>query len=226
MRVLIIEDEVSVSSFIKKGLEETGFQVYAAYDGSTGLSMALQTEVDVILLDVVLPGINGVELCKKLRSEHKISTPILMLTALGSTEDIVKGLESGADDYLTKPMKFRELSARIKALMRRKTSVDNNKWHIDDLEVNQDSMQVKRANKEINLTAKEFNLLKYFLMNKDKVVSRVDILENVWDVNFDLGTNVVDVYVNYLRNKIDKGFEQKLIHTVVGMGYILKDQSN
>lgn len=224
MKILVIEDEQSVSSFIRKGLEEQGYEVTAAYDGTMGLRAVFQQRFDLIILDIILPGMNGLEVCKKLREEGGTSVPILMLTALGATEDIVTGLDAGADDYLRKPFKFKELLARVRALTRRKTlSVATKQLQVADLEMDLDRKLVSRGDKPVKLTAKEFNLLEYLIRNKGRVVSRVDILENVWEVNFDLGTNVIDVYVNYLRNKIDKNYSPKLIHTVVGMGYVLKE---
>ena len=225
MKILVIEDEQNVSSFIRKGLEEQGYEVTQAFDGTTGLRAVVQKKFDLIILDIILPGMNGLEVCKKLRENEDTYTPILMLTALGDTDDVVMGLDAGADDYLTKPFKFKELLARIKALTRRKKLSDAVKTlKVADLEMDIDSKQVTRGGQPIKLTAKEFNLLKYLINNKGRVVSRTDILENVWEVNFDMGTNVIDVYVNYLRNKIDKNFSPKLIHTVVGMGYVLKEK--
>lgn len=224
MKILVIEDEQSVSSFIRKGLEEQGYEVTQAFDGSTGLRAAAQDRFDLLILDLILPGINGIEVCKKLREGGETAVPILMLTALGATEDIVAGLDAGADDYLAKPFKFKELLARVRALTRRKSlSTATKQLQVADLEVDLDRKAVSRGDKPIKLTAKEFNLLEYLIRNKGRVVSRVDILENVWEVNFDMGTNVIDVYVSYLRNKIDKNFSPKLIHTVVGMGYVLKE---
>lgn len=224
MKILVIEDEQSVSSFIRKGLEEQGYEVTAAYDGMMGFRSAFGQRFDLIILDIILPGMNGLEVCKKLREEGETSVPILMLTALGATEDVVTGLDAGADDYLKKPFKFKELLARVRALTRRKTlSTATKQLMVADLEMDLDRKMVSRGNKPVKLTAKEFNLLEYLIRNKGRVVSRVDILENVWEVNFDLGTNVIDVYVNYLRNKIDKNYSPKLIHTVVGMGYVLKE---
>ncbi|MCU0396882.1 MAG: response regulator transcription factor [Cyclobacteriaceae bacterium] len=222
MKVLLIEDEQRVASFIRKGLEENGIKVLQAFDGVTGLTMALSDAFDVIILDVVMPGMNGLELCAKLRLEHKDQTPVLMLTALGTTDDIVDGLTVGADDYLTKPFKFRELLARVQALARRK-SIVSKVLTVNDLKLDLDAKEVFRGDKKIELTAREFRLLEYLLQNKNKVVSRTDILENVWDINHDLGTNVVDVYINYLRKKIDHDFPYPLIKTVVGMGYTIKD---
>lgn len=226
MKILLIEDELSVSSFIKRGLEEQGNSVLQAFDGTTGLKFAFQEEYDVIILDLVMPGMNGLEVCDQLKNKSGVNTPILMLTALGSTDDIVIGLETGADDYLAKPFKFKELLARINALVRRGTRSDKNSdlvLKVQDLSMNLKSKEVYRGNTEIILTAREFGLLEYLLKNKNRVVSRTDILENVWEVNFDLGTNVIDVYVNYLRKKIEHGFSSKIIKTVIGMGYVIKE---
>lgn len=225
MKILIVEDEPKVASFIKKGLEEQSYLVDQAFDGTIGKSMALSTSYDIIILDVNLPGINGFDLSKILR-ENKIKTPILMLTALGTTDDKLAGFDSGADDYLVKPFEFRELLARIKALNKRSTNSQGitNILKVSDLELNLDEKVARRGEQKIDLTAKEFSLLEYFIRNKGKVVSRVDIAEKVWEINFDTGTNVIDVYVNFLRKKVDKDFPKKLIHTVVGMGYILKDE--
>lgn len=221
MKVLLIEDEQRVASFIRKGLEEHNIQVVQAFDGATGLNLALGDTYDVIVLDIVMPGMNGLELCKKLRDEND-QTPVLMLTALGTTDDIVNGLTTGADDYLTKPFKFRELLARLFALSRRKTVV-NKILTVEDLQMDTKAMEVYRSGKRIELTAREFRLLEYLLLHKNQVVSKTYILENVWDINHDLGTNVVEVYINYLRKKIDHDFPVPLIKTVVGMGYTIKD---
>jgi two-component system, OmpR family, copper resistance phosphate regulon response regulator CusR len=222
MKILVIEDEQSVASFLKKGLEEQSYIADVAHDGIAGLQMALQNQYDAILLDVVLPHINGLQLCAQIRKQSNV--PILMLTALGTTSNIVTGLDAGADDYLTKPFKFEELLARIRALVRRKN--DSNAepdFSVANLHVDYRTRQVDRDGKAIKLTAREFHLLQFFIRNYGIVMSRSDIAENVWDGSFDAGTNVVDVYVNYLRNKIDKNFSPKLIHTVYGMGYIFKD---
>lgn len=225
MKILIVEDEPAISNFIKKGLEENGFEVSQALDGETGLQLAAETEYQVVVLDLILPGINGLEFIKKLRNELNSHVPVLMLTALTATDDVVTGLDAGADDYLGKPFKFKELLARIRALGRRSGSIlsNVNVLRVADLEVDLDKKTVKRGNAEIRLTPKEFFLLEYLMANKNRVVSRTEILENVWEIQFDLGTNVVDVYMNYLRNKVDKPFKEKLIHTVVGMGYVLKE---
>ena len=216
-----------MAAFISQGLQESGYKVFVAYDGANGLELLMQKEIDLVVLDIILPGfLDGREVARKIRRIGYSNLPIIMLTALGTTENIVQGLDSGADDYLVKPFKFKELLARIRALTRTKSFVENNnqKLTIADLELDRDAKIVKRAGGEIKLTSTEFRLLEYLLINKRRVLSRVDILENVWDINFNLGTNVVDVYVNYLRNKIDKKFEPKLIHTVVGMGYVLRKE--
>ncbi len=226
MKILVVEDEQNVSSFIKRGLEEQGHQVTQAFDGLTGLKLAKDDEFDINILDVVMPGMNGIDLCDELKNKYYITSPILMLTALGSTEDIVIGLETGADDYLTKPFKFKELLARINALSRRGNENEKSTksmLQVKDLEMNLNSKEVFRNGKEIELTAREFRLLEYLLINKNRVVSRTALLENVWEIDFDLGTNIIDVYISYLRNKIDRDYPLKIIKTVVGMGYIIKD---
>lgn len=228
-KIALVEDEAHVVSFIKKGLTEEGFEVSVAFDGKTGLNLIQNNSFDLIVLDIMLPEMNGLEVCKEFRKTDE-NTPILFLTALGTSENIVLGLESGADDYLVKPFKFIELVARIKTLMRRVGNVsksededESNIFRIDDLELNDYTKTVTRNGEVISLTTTEYRLLLYFLKNKKKVLSRVDILEEVWGVNFDMGTNVVDVYVNYLRKKLDTNYDKKLIHTVIGMGYVLKD---
>ena len=224
MNILLIEDEINVSGFIKKGLEDQLHNVMVAYDGETGLEIAAQETFDLIILDVILPQLNGWEVCNKLRNELKISTPVLMLTALSSTENVIRGLNEGADDYLSKPFKMEELVARLHALHRRHKGVMVEKLRLTfaDVEIDLDAHEAYRAGEKISLTAQEFKLLRYFMENSGKVLTRMQIMQHVWGVDFDLGTNVVDVYVNYLRKKIDKNYEPKLIHTVVGTGYILK----
>ena len=223
MNILLIEDEVNVSAFIKKGLEEESFHVDVAFDGYTGKKLALLEAYDLILLDLILPHINGLEVCRMLR-EEKILTPILMLTALGSTDNIVTGLKTGADDYLIKPFKFKELLARIDALIRRNQNrIINPVFKSAGLELNDSTKEVKRNGHVIKLTAREFSLLQYFMSNMGYVKSRMQIMESVWGNSYYNNSNVVDVYVNYLRNKIDKDFSSKLIHTVTGMGYIFKE---
>ena len=227
--VLVIEDERNVAAFIKKGLTEEGYEVFIAYDGTTGLNLLSQKDIDIIILDIILPGLSGLEVAKKIRMNGYSKLPIIMLTALGTTENVVKGLDSGADDYLVKPFKFKELLARIRALSRRKNlsvTDDVSILSIAGLEMDRTAKMVKREGIEIKLTSTEYRLLEYFMINKNRVLSRIDILESVWDISFNMGTNVVDVYVNYLRNKIDKNFQPKLIQTVIGMGYIMKDDLN
>jgi two-component system copper resistance phosphate regulon response regulator CusR len=222
MKILLVEDEQKVASFIKKGLEEQTYIVDQAFDGLMGKKLALNYKYDLIIMDVILPGISGIKLCKEVRKVDK-KVPILLLTALGTTEDKVEGLDAGADDYLTKPFKFQELLARIRALARRKNNpITSEIFSIADLEMNTTAKTVKRNGQLINLTAREFFLLEFFLKNIGRVLSRAEIAENIWEISFDTGTNIVDVYINYLRNKIDKGFSPKLIHTVIGMGYVLK----
>ncbi len=225
MKVLIIEDEKKVAAFIQKGLEELSHQSEIAYDGLNGIKLAISENFDVIILDINLPIINGFEVCKEIRKTHQ-NIPILMLTALSSTEDKLMGFDSGADDYLSKPFEFKELIARLKSLTKRSKGFNevNNLLKFADLEMNLESKIVKRSSTKIDLTAKEFALLEYFLKNKNKVVSRAEIAENVWDISFDTGTNVIDVYVNFLRKKIDKEFTPKLIHSKIGMGYILTQE--
>ena len=221
--ILIVEDEVNVSSFLKRGIEEAGHNVIVAFDGAMGLSLACSNELDLILLDVVLPQMNGFEVCLRYRKEMGYTVPILMLTALGSTDEIVKGLEAGADDYMVKPFKFKELLARINVLQRRKTNMfTSKKYQFEDLILDTDSKEVIRGERTIVLTSKEYRLLEFFMSNANRVLSRTTILENVWDGNVDVNTNIVEVYVNYLRNKIDKDSEIKLFHTVIGMGYVFK----
>lgn len=223
VRTLLIEDEAAVAVMINKGLSESGYSVTVAPDGHIGLDMALNNHFDIIILDIMLPGINGLELCKKLR-RNEVTTPILMLTALDSTENIVSGLDNGADDYMTKPFKFPELEARLRNLARRNSSSvkPSDLVQAGDLVMNTAAKSVHRDGQEISLTATEYRLLEFMLRNKGKVLSRIELLENVWSINFNMGTNVVDVYVNYLRKKIDKNNPVKLIHTVTGMGYIIK----
>jgi len=226
MNILVIEDELSVSSFIKRGLEEQNHQVMQAFDGESGLKLATQYDFSVIICDIVMPVMNGIEVCKLLKNQYKSTTPILLLTALGTTDDIVLGLESGADDYLTKPFKFKELLARINALSRRfnnNSTVDVEMLSVKELTLNLNTKEVYWGSNLVKLTSREFKLLEFLLNNKNRVVSRIEILENVWEVDFDLGTNVIDVYINYLRKKVEKPFDIKIIETVIGMGYIIKE---
>ncbi|GAB3273253.1 response regulator transcription factor [Larkinella harenae] len=225
MKILVVEDEPKLASFVKKGLEEQSFEVDIAYDGHIGRNMAMGNNYDVIVLDVNVPKMNGYDLAKFLRSEN-VKTPILMLTAMGSLDNKVAGFEAGADDYLVKPFEFRELLARLRALSKRviDTSLQANTLKVADLELDLNEKIARRGGKRIELTAKEFALLEYLMRNRSRVVSRIDIAEKVWDIHFDTGTNVIDVYVNFLRKKVDKDFPVKLIHTVIGMGYMLKEE--
>ena len=224
VKILIIEDEPKVVAFLKKGLEEQGFDISFAYDGQLGERLALREDFDMIILDVIIPQVNGIELCRRIREKNE-QVPILMLTALGTTEDKVSGFDAGADDYLVKPFEFRELLARIKALTKRSSAVvqSSHTLRVADLEIDLDRKNARRAGNTIELTAKEFSLLEYLMRNAGRVVSRTDISEKVWDITFDTGTNVVDVYVNILRKKIEKGYDSKLIHTRIGMGYIFEE---
>jgi DNA-binding response OmpR family regulator len=224
MNILIIEDDQRIAQLIQRGLEEQGFATTLAYDGLSGKKLALQNNYDLIITDIILPKIDGLDLCKQIR-ENRLDTPIIMLTALGTTDDKVEGFDAGADDYLVKPFEMRELLVRIRALLKRHNKTANNSGNIlkyADLEMNLHTKIVKRNGIEINLTPKEFNLLEYMLQNPERVLSREEIAEKVWKIHFDTGTNFIDVYINYLRKKIDKGFDKKLIHTKSGMGFILK----
>lgn len=223
MKILLVEDERKTIQFLKKGLEENGYEVDSAEDGATGRNLAFRNTYNLIITDIIMPELNGRELCRELR-KAKIETPILMLTALGETDDVVEGLDSGADDYLSKPFEFKELLARIRSLTKRQpTPVNENLLRFADLVMEVHSKSVVRAGRKIDLTSKEFSLLEYFLRNRGRVIPRAELSKHVWNVDFDTGTNMVEVYVNYLRKKIDKDFENKLIHTQFGMGYILKE---
>ena len=221
MRILIVEDEKKVAAFIKKGLEEETYAVDIASDGEEGLHLGEQNPYDLIILDLMLPKINGLNILSHLRAK-KIETPILLLTAKDSVEDKVEGLNQGADDYLTKPFAFSELLARIRVLLRRGKAETKTTLKIADLTLDLVSHKVNRGNEEIELTGKEYSLLEYFMRNQEKVLTRTMIAEHVWDYNFDTFTNVIDVYVNHLRKKIDKNFPAKLLHTLRGVGYVMK----
>jgi heavy metal response regulator len=221
MRILVVEDEKKVASFIKKGLEEEHYAVDTAPDGENGLYLAELNTYDLMVLDLMLPKINGLELLRRVRQKGN-NVPILVLTAKDSVDDIVKGLDAGCDDYLTKPFAFSELLARIRALLRRERVEKEPVLKVGDLTLAVTTHKVMREGKEIELTSKEYALLEYFMRNPDKVLTRTMISEHVWDYHFDSMTNVIDVYVNYLRKKIDKDFEPKLIHTMRGIGYMMK----
>ena len=225
--ILIVEDEQKIADTLKLGLTENGYHVDVAYDGTIGLKLFEAYTFNLVVVDINLPGINGYELCRRIRAKN-VHVPVILLTALSSLDDKIEGYDSGADDYIIKPFEFKELIMKIRVLLKRTTHQNipiGNVLKAGDLEMNLDSKEVKRNNVIIQLTAKEFQLLEYLLRNKNKVVSRADLAINVWDIDFDTNTNVIDVYINYVRNKVDKNFEQKLIQTQVGMGYILKDKA-
>lgn len=225
MNILLVEDEAKVSDFIKRGLEEQSYNVISAYDGKMGIRLALENDFQLVILDGILPEINGFDVCKQIR-QFKKELPILMLSALGTVKDKVLGLENGADDYLTKPFHFEELLARVRALDRRRQNIlPGTVYRVADLEIDSFKKTVTRGDKLIMLTVKEYTLLETLVYNKNRVLSRTYIAESVWGINFDRGTNLIDVYINYLRAKIDKGYSQQLIQTVVGMGYMISDQT-
>lgn len=223
-KILLIEDEINIASFIERGLSEAGYTVDLCTDGHYGWERLKANDADLIILDLIIPGIGGLELCKRYRDLLGYKVPVLMLTALGSMDDIVNGLNAGADDYLVKPFRFPELAARVNALLRRHSHESPTTLSFSDLTLDLNTKTAHRGKQEFPLTVKEFRLLEYFLQNPNIVLSRMQLLEHVWDIKFDTNTNVVDVYVNFLRNKIDKNFSNKLIHTVIGMGYILKPE--
>jgi DNA-binding response OmpR family regulator len=225
-RILIVEDEKKIADSVRLGLNEFGFHVEVAYDGTIGYHLFCARDFNLVILDINLPGMNGYELCKAIRSQNQ-HIPILMLTSMIALKDKIEGYDAGADDYMIKPFEFKELLLKIRSLLKRTMNQSlpvGNLLRASDLEMNLDSKEVTRGDKIIILTAKEFQLLEYLLRNKNRLVSRADIAINVWDVDFETNTNIIDVYISYLRNKIDKEFEHKLIQTHVGMGYILKER--
>ena len=226
-QILLIEDEQRIAELIKRGLEEQGFDITVAYDGLMGEKLAILNNYDLVITDIILPNINGIELCKLIKS-IKPDMPIIMLTALGTTDDKVEGFDAGADDYLVKPFELRELYVRIRVLLKRLNNKPNAQGFIlkyADIEFNLHTKIVKRNGKEIQLTPKEMKLLEYMMQNTERVLSRVEIAEKVWETTFDTGTNFIDVYINYLRKKIDKDFDTKLIHTKPGLGFIFKQDT-
>jgi two-component system copper resistance phosphate regulon response regulator CusR len=225
IKILLIEDEPKTVQSLKQGLEENNYAVSIAYDGNMGKQLALAHTYQLIVSDIIIPGINGLDLCRELRAQG-IQTPILMLTALSTTDDKLNGFEAGADDYLPKPFDFKEFLARVKALIKRsnQTILDAQILKFADLEMDLNSSLVSRAGQMIHLTSKEFQLLEYFLRNQEKVISKAEIAENIWEVEDENSSNLIEVYVNYLRKKVDKGFSSKLIHTQFGMGYILRQE--
>ncbi len=226
IKILLIEDERKIADTLSKGLKEHSYHVVTAYDGKIGLRLFESALFNLIITDINLPGMNGYELCKIIRSRNQ-HIPVIMLTALNTTDDKIEGFDAGADDYLVKPFEFKELLVRIRALLKRTMNQQlptGNILKVGDLELNVDSKEITRNGRHIQLTAKEFQLLEYLMRNRNRVVSRADIAEKVWELDFDTKTNVIDVYVNFLRKKVDRGFEGKLIHTQVGMGYIMKEK--
>ncbi len=221
MRVLVIEDETKVGSFIKRALEEENYAVDLCTDGARGLELGLSASYDLIVVDLMIPEIPGLDVIRRLRGE-KVAAPILILTAMSQTDQKVKGLDAGADDYLTKPFAIDELLARVRALLRRGSAEAPSVLQVDDLILNPATREVTRGGQRLDLTAKEYALLEYFMRNVGRVLTRPMIAEHVWNLDFDTFTNVIDVYVNYLRNKVDKGRPRKLIQTVRGSGYVLK----
>ena len=222
MRILVVEDEKKVAGFIKKGLEEETYAVDVAYDGEDGLHLGVEGQYDLIILDIMLPKIDGLEVLSQLRDQGS-DAPILLLTAKDAVDDRVAGLNKGADDYLTKPFAFSELLARVRVLLRRGKAEVKTTLQISDLTLDLVSHKVNRGGDEIELTGKEYSLLEYFMRNQEKVLTRTMIAEHVWDYNFDTFTNVIDVYINHLRKKIDKDRQSKLLHTLRGVGYIMKE---
>ncbi|MBB6239027.1 DNA-binding response OmpR family regulator [Pedobacter sp. AK013] len=224
LKIGIAEDDPKIAELLKSALEENDYQVLTVANGTDALELFLEQNFNLFIIDVMMPGLNGIQLCKHIR-KNTVQTPILMLTAMGTIDDKVTGLEAGADDYLVKPFHLKELLARVAALLRRQPAVTtqtDSKLYFEDLVLDTYSKEVSRAGKTIELSAKEFILLELFMHNPNRLLSRQFIAEQAWDISFETGTNVIDVYINFLRKKIEKGFERKLIHTKINMGYILK----
>ncbi|MDG5799293.1 response regulator transcription factor [Marinilabiliaceae bacterium ANBcel2] len=225
-KVLIIEDDSRIAQLVKRGLEDRGYSVDLAYDGNMGRKLGLRGSYGLIIIDVILPGMNGIEVCQEIKKSNS-SIPIIMLTALGTADDKVEGFDAGADDYLVKPFDFRELEVRIRNLIKlfsNKEFTSNSVIEYEGVVLDANLKSITREGKSLSLTPKEYNLLEYMLRNRERVLSRKEIAENVWDTHFDTGTNFIDVYINYLRKKVDKEFHSKLIHTRPGMGFILKKE--
>ena len=222
-KILLVEDEVNIASFIERGLQEFGHEVSVSYDGMAGWELLQKENFQLLILDIIMPRMNGLQLCRQYRQLYGYQSPVVMLTALGTTDDIVNGLDAGADDYLVKPFSFQELEARIKALLRRiGTETATASLRCGDLSLDPTSHRAFRNGTPIDLTVKEYRLLEYFILNQGTALNRLTLLKHVWDKDFDTNTNVVDVYVNYIRSKIDKDFDHKLIRTVVGIGYMME----
>lgn len=225
-QILVVEDEPTIANALRRFLTDEGYLVEVAFDGETGLDLIQQSDPDLIILDVILPKVNGLDICREIRASNLKEVPILMITALGTSDNVIKGLDAGADDYVTKPFKMREVAARVRALLRRSKNNGTSPGSVlqlGDLQLNKDTRKAVRNGLEITLTATEYRLLECFMNNPRRVLSRMDLLDSVWGVNYRMDTNVVDVYVNFLRKKVDKPFGSRLIHTVVGMGYVLKE---
>lgn len=225
MRLLIVDDETKIADSLKQGFEQEGYAVDVSYDGIEGLDFASSNIYDLIILDIMLPGVDGIEICNKLRN-NRILTPIIMLTARGEIDDKVNGLNVGADDYLSKPFSFNELLARVKALLRRPSSLINNELSCGDLQINLDTYEVHRGKKKVQLTKKEFSLLEYLIRNQGQILTKEKIIEHVWNFDSDILLNTVEVYIGYLRNKIDKPFKSNYLKTVRGFGYLLQNKKD
>ena len=221
-KIILVEDEINIASFIERGLREFGHEVSVVYDGNAGWELLQNESFDLLILDIIMPGMNGLELCRMYRQRFGYHSPVVMLTALGTTDDIVKGLDAGADDYLVKPFAFEELLARIRVLLRKPKEAPQTVCKLDDLEVHLDTHQVLRAGHEIKLSGKEFALLRYLIQNTGIVLSRDRLEQHLWNYDYAGSSNVIDVYIRYLRKKIDEGSQTKLIHTVRGAGYVMR----
>ena len=226
-KILLVEDEINIASFIERGLQEFGHEVRVANDGQAGWELVRQEDFQLLILDIIMPKMNGLQLCKQYRQAYGYQSPVIMLTALGTTDDIVNGLDAGADDYMVKPFDFRELNARIKVLLKRnteQTAPEPEQLTYANLRIDLRQHEVFRGQTPVRLSPKEYNLLVYMTQHAERVISRMEIAENVWNTHFDTGTNFIDVYINYLRKKIDRDFEPKLIHTKPGVGFIFTDK--
>ena len=224
-KIILVEDEINIASFIERGLREFGHEVSVVYDGNAGWELLQNESFDLLILDIIMPGMNGLELCRMYRQRFGYHSPVVMLTALGTTDDIVKGLDAGADDYLVKPFAFDELLARLRVMIRRTSDSTSDVFTVADLTVDCTARTVKRGGKAVSLSSKEFAILEYMIRNSGVVLSREKISHHIWNYDYEGGSNVVDVYIRYLRKKLDDGFEPKLIHTVRGVGYVLREET-